>query len=135
MTVHMRLARPVSDLALSVAAYQRGLGLQELGRFENHEGFDGVMLGQPGSDVHFEFTVCRSHPVRPTPTPEDLWVFYQPDATVWQATCDALLRAEFGEVVSFNPYWGRHGRTFEDRDGYRVVIQRAAWVVLGQGDV
>lgn len=135
MTVHMRLARPVSDLAPSVAAYQRGLGLQELGRFEDHQGFDGVMLGQPGSDVHFEFTVCRSHPVRPTPTPEDLWVFYQPDATVWRTTCDALLSAGFGEVLSFNPYWGRHGRTFEDRDGYRVVIQRAAWVVLAQGDV
>ena len=135
MTVHMRLARPVGDLALSVAAYQRGLGLQELGHFENHEDFDGVMLGQPGSDVHFEFTVCRSHPVRPTPTPEDLWVFYQPDATAWQTTCDALLAAGFGEVLSFNPYWSRHGRTFEDRDGYRVVIQRAAWVVLGQGDV
>ena len=28
--------------------YCRGLGLQEIGRFENHDGFDGVMLGTQG---------------------------------------------------------------------------------------
>ena len=31
----------------------------------------------------------------------------------------------------FNPYWDRSGRTFEDPDGYRVVIQRASWSFLG----
>jgi len=25
------------------------------------------------------------------------------------------------------PYWDAHGRTFEDLDGYRVVLQNAAW--------
>jgi len=30
-------------------------------------------------------------------------------------------------VPSFNPYWDRDGVTFEDPDGYRVVVQRAAW--------
>ncbi|WP_416171653.1 hypothetical protein [Haematobacter missouriensis] len=30
-------------------------------------------------------------------------------------------------VPSFNPYWDRGGRTFEDPDGYRVVLQNAAW--------
>jgi hypothetical protein len=26
------------------------------GRFEDHAGFDGVMLGEPGAPYHFEFT-------------------------------------------------------------------------------
>lgn len=39
-----------------------------------------------------------------------------------------MLTAGFRAVASLNPYWELHGRTFEDPDGYRVVIQRAAWV-------
>jgi hypothetical protein len=30
-------------------------------------------------------------------------------------------------VRAFNPYWDRHGKTFADPDGYRVVLQHAAW--------
>ncbi len=26
-----------------------------------------------------------------------------------------------------NPYWDKLGRTFEDPDGYRVVLQNADW--------
>ena len=29
--------------------------------------------------------------------------------------------------LKFNPYWDRQGVTFSDDDGYRVVIQHAAW--------
>ena len=28
---------------------------------------------------------------------------------------------------SLNPYWDVSGRTFEDPDGYRIVLQNAAW--------
>jgi len=38
-----------------------------------------------------------------------------------------MIEAGFREVSSFNPYWARQGRTFEDADGYRVVLQRASW--------
>lgn len=38
-----------------------------------------------------------------------------------------MLGAGFQEVDSFNPYWKQHGRTFEDADGYRVVIEQASW--------
>ena len=33
----------------------------------------------------------------------------------------------FQPVAAFNPYWDRDGVTFEDPDGYRVVLQCAAW--------
>lgn len=127
MPEQLRVARPVGDLDRVVQMYKVGLGLSELGRFENHEGFDGVMLGSPTTNYHFEFTFCRHHPVPPAPTVEDLLVFYIPDQEAWVRRCAALLSAGFVEVPSFNPYWSEHGRTFQDSDGYRVVIQQADW--------
>ena len=107
--------------------YKQGLSMEELGSFMDHEGFDGVMLGHPDGAFHFEFSYCRHHPVAPVATAEDLLVFYVPHAESWEARCDAMLGAGFTEVEPFNPYWNRLGRTFQDHDGYRVVIQRAAW--------
>ena len=127
MRAHLRIARPVSSLARPVAMYCSGLGLREIGRFEDHDGFDGVMVGTPGLPYHFEFTYCRAHPVVPTPTPEDLTVFYVPSPAEWQRVCASMLAAGFVEVSSFNPYWQRHGRTFEDPDRYRVVLEQAEW--------
>jgi hypothetical protein len=36
--------------------------------------------------------------------------------------------AGFQTVGSFNPYWNTRGRTYQDADGYRVVLQQAVWV-------
>jgi catechol 2,3-dioxygenase-like lactoylglutathione lyase family enzyme len=127
MQAHLRIARPVSDLELSVAMYRQALGLDEIGRFENHEGFDGVMLGTPVSPYHFEFTFCRRHPVAPRPTVEDLLVLYIPEPAEWQSACQGMLQAGFAEVAPFNPYWEQRGRSFEDHDGYRIVLERASW--------
>jgi hypothetical protein len=124
---HLRLARPVTDLALAQSMYCKGLGLRVLGSFRDHEGFDGVMLGRVGLDYHFEFTRCRGHAIAPSPTPEDLVVFYLPDAHEWQRACASMLAAGFTQVASFNPYWDARGRTFEDADRYRVVLQNAPW--------
>ena len=85
------------------------------------------MLGVAGSSYHFEFTRCRNHPVAPTPTAEDLVVLYTPVAAEWQACCASMLAAGFKPVASFNPYWEARGRTYEDPDGYRTVLQCAEW--------
>jgi len=123
----LRIARPVTNLALTQTIYCRGLGLQVVGRFENHAGFDSVMLGTEGADYHFEFTLCRSHPIAPAPTAEDLTVFYIPSSAEWDAACANMVSAGFKHVASFNPYWETRGRTYEDPDGYRIVLQNAEW--------
>jgi catechol 2,3-dioxygenase-like lactoylglutathione lyase family enzyme len=117
----------VTDLDRSVAMYCAGLGWSLLGRFEDHAGFDGAMVGVPGADHHLEFTRCRAHAVVPSPTAEDLIVFYVPDVSAWQERCAALRAAGFEDVPSFNPYWSVKGRTFADPDGYRLVLQNGAW--------
>ena len=125
--MHLRIARPVSNLPRTEAMYRAGLGWQVLGSFRDHGGFDGVMLGDPAADHHVEFTHCRSHPIAPATTAEDLLVLYVPDAGEWAQRCAALVAAGFVEVEAFNPYWSTHGRTFADADGYRLVLQNAPW--------
>jgi YycE-like N-terminal domain/YycE-like C-terminal domain len=127
MPHHLRIARPVTDPAASQAMYCHGLGLSVLGSFEDHEGFDGVMLGTDGAGYHFEFTYCRTHPLVPRPTAEDLLVLYLPSLPEWLEACARMSAAGFKRVSSFNPYWDIRGRSYEDRDGYRVVLQNAQW--------
>ena len=107
--------------------YCRGLGHRVLGSFENHAGFDGIMVGAAGATHHFEFTQCREHPVAPSPTQEDVIVLYVPDADEWRIACERMAAAGFRPVASFNPYWDIRGRTFEDADGYRIVLQQSEW--------
>ena len=127
MLHHLRIARPVTDLARTTDMYRRGLSLRVIDSFENHDGFDGVMLGAAGADYHFEFTRCRKHPVRPAPTIEDLTVFYVPSDAEWRAACASMLAAGFDRVTAFNPYWEARGCTYVDCDGYRIALQRAEW--------
>jgi catechol 2,3-dioxygenase-like lactoylglutathione lyase family enzyme len=123
----LRLARPVSDLARARSMYCAGLGLSVLGSFEDHQGFDGVMLGAPAAPYHFEFTTCGAHPLVPRPTAEDLVVLYLPDRREWERRCGEMRAAGFRQVASFNPYWEVRGCTFEDPDGYRTVLECSDW--------
>jgi len=107
--------------------YVHGLGLEVLGRFEDHAGYDGLMLGEPGTSHHLEFTYARQHPIVPTPTAEDLLVYYIPSNAQWRAACARMLAAGFRRVPASNPYWDQRGQTFEDFDRYRTVLENAAW--------
>ena len=127
MQPHLRVARASDNLQAIVAMYRDGLELEELGRFSDHDGFDGVMLGASGMQYHFEFTHQRGHAAPRSPSPESLLVFYQPDEEAWRAACVRMLAAGFTAVVSHNPYWDVRGQTFEDLDGYRVVLQQSTW--------
>lgn len=123
----LRVARPTDHLDAVVDFYTTGLGLRVIGAFEDHDGFDGVMLGIPGASYHLEFTRKQGHEAGRAPTEDNLLVLYIPDRAAWQGVVDRMHAAGHSPVPSFNPYWDRHGVTFEDPDGYRVVLQGAAW--------
>jgi catechol 2,3-dioxygenase-like lactoylglutathione lyase family enzyme len=124
---HLRVARPTDNLAAVVKFYRDGLGMKVLGEFQDHDGFDGVMLGLAGAAYHLEFTHKRGHATGRAPTEENLLVFYLPDPAAWRVVAARLARAGHNAVGSFNPYWDEHGCTFEDPDGYRVVLQNSRW--------
>jgi hypothetical protein len=107
--------------------YCAGLEFRVLGDFDDHEGFDGVMLGRADMPYHFEFTYCRRSPVVPNSTSEDLLVFYIPSTVEWTVKCAQMRDAGFKQVLSSNPYWRVRGQSFEDPDGYQVVLENDAW--------
>lgn len=122
----VRVARHTERLEEVVAFYRDGLGLPEIGRFRDHDGYDGVFLDIPGTGAHLELTAGGRHGT-PSAHPESLLVLYVGDDAGVQA-----IAARIGtEPVSpANPYWSAHGLTFEDPDGFRVVLVPERWGVL-----
>ncbi len=123
----LRIARPTDNLEKIVEMYCRGLGYKIIASFNDHAGFDGTILGIDSHNYHLEFTHCRGHSAGKAPTEDNLLVFYVPDKVQWLERCMAMESAGFLRVNSFNPYWDVSGKTFQDIDGYRVVIQNEAW--------
>ncbi len=124
---HLRVARPTDNLSAVVQFYRDGLGFEVLYEFHDHDGFDGVMLGCEGAAYHLEFTCKRGHAAGRAPTQDNLLVFYLPDEVEWQGAVERLNNRGYPPVRAFNPYWDKQGKTFEDPDGYRVVLQNAPW--------
>ncbi len=124
---HSRIARPSDDLAALLHFYCDALGMTVLASFADHAGFDGLMLGWPGLGYHLEFTHQRGHTVGRAPSQDHLLVLYLPDAAAWQAAVARMRAYGYEPVPAYNPYWDQQGTTFEDPDGYRVVLQQAAW--------
>jgi GNAT superfamily N-acetyltransferase/catechol 2,3-dioxygenase-like lactoylglutathione lyase family enzyme len=122
-TVQVRVARHTQRLHAVVGFYRDGIGLPEIGRFRDHDGYDGVFLAIPGTGAHLELTTGGTRDA-PTPHPESLVVLYLGDEDAVQ-TVAARLGAD--PVTPANPYWARHGVTFEDPDGFRVTLVPEHW--------
>jgi len=116
--MQVRVARHTERLAEIVRFYGEALGLPELGRFEDHEGYDGVFFALPGTAAHLEFTSGGDHPAPPA-HPESLLVLYLGDAAAVEAACR---RIGAPPVEPANPYWTAHGVRVADPDGFRVVL-------------
>ena len=116
--MQLRVARHTNRLDELVRFYRDGLGLREVGRFDGHEGYDGVLLLVPGTNAHLEFTSGGQH-APPTPNPESLLVLYLGSH---EAVADACERVGGDPVEPANPYWRQHGVTIIDPDGFQVVL-------------
>ncbi|MGE6630687.1 VOC family protein [Bacillus sp. NPDC077027] len=118
----LRIARPTVKMNEAVSFYEEGLGLKRIGSFDQHEGYDGVMFGLPHQHVHLEITKHEEEDTIPVPHPEQLLVFYIPDKQEFEMMKHRLISFGGQQVPSVNPYWNRGGVTFEDPDGYRIVL-------------
>ena len=121
--MQLRAARHTNRLDELVGFYRDGLGLAEIGRFEGHDGYDGVFLAVPGTNAHLEFTSGGSHEP-PTPNPETLLVLYLGSREAVARTCE---RVGAEPVEPANPYWREHGVTLADPDGFLVVLVPDTW--------
>lgn len=125
----IRIARPTDNMAVITEMYQNGLGFQILAKFDDHDGFDGVILGNSKESYHLEFTHHRGTSVGKSPTDDNLLVFYMENKSKWEKSCAQLESAGFILVESYNPYWDAYGKTYQDIDGYRVVLQNTEWTL------
>jgi catechol 2,3-dioxygenase-like lactoylglutathione lyase family enzyme len=121
--VQLRVARHTERLQQVVGFYRDGIGLTEVGGFRDHDGYDGVFLAVPGTGAHLELTGGGGHGAA-SPHPESLLVLYLGDHETVQ-----MVAARLGiePVPPANPYWAEHGLTFEDPDGFRVVLVPERW--------
>ncbi|GAA4986545.1 VOC family protein [Actinopolymorpha pittospori] len=128
-TAHIRIARPSRDLQAAEDFWTSGLGLDVLYRYTT-DGTDGehslLMVGWLDASWHLELVHDPVAPIQPRPTPEDLLVIYLgepvPDALV-----ERLERHGGKRVPAHNPYWDTWGVTFQDPDGYLLVLSTRAW--------
>jgi catechol 2,3-dioxygenase-like lactoylglutathione lyase family enzyme len=121
--MQLRVARHTERLDRLVEFYRDGLGLAEIGSFRDHDGYEGVFLELPGTGAHLELTAGGAHGA-PAPHPESLLVLYLGDE---EAVRLVSVRLGIDPVAPANPYWREHGTTFEDPDGFRVVLVPERW--------
>jgi catechol 2,3-dioxygenase-like lactoylglutathione lyase family enzyme len=121
--LQLRIARHTERLDEVVEFYRDGIGLTEIGRFRDHDGYDGVFLAVPGTAAHLELTAGGGHGA-PAPHPESLLVLYLGDD---DAVRRVAARLNLEPVPPVNPYWAEHGLTFQDPDGFGVVLVPERW--------
>jgi len=118
-----RLARHTKNLQLIVDFYCTILGLEILGSFENHENYDGIFIGKPNSDWHLEFTVSDEMPKHQADE-DDLLVFYPENEDEFEEIIAKFKSNNIQSITSKNPYWNANGVTYNDPDGFRIVIAK-----------
>jgi catechol 2,3-dioxygenase-like lactoylglutathione lyase family enzyme len=121
--MELRVARHTERLDEVVEFYRDCIGFPEIGRFRDHDGYDGVFLEIPGTGAHLELTAGGRHG-GPAPHPESLLVIFVGNEATLQTIAARLGK---NPVPPANPYWAEHGVTFEDPDGFRVVLVADRW--------
>jgi hypothetical protein len=118
----LRSARPSDRLAELRRFYVDALGCQVLGEWVDHDGFDGLVVGDASGSWQVEFIHEQARPAAPVPSDEHLLVFYLPSRCALAERVASMDAAGCKRVAPNNPYWSRHGVTYVDPDGYHVVL-------------
>ena len=116
-----RFARHTNNLEQLKSFYIDILGLELLGGFENHRGYDGVFIGKLNENWHLEFTKSDEI-VTFNFGEEDILVFYPNSKLEFELIHDRIESHSIKFIDSKNPYWNENGKMILDPDGYRVVI-------------
>ncbi|MCT2589724.1 VOC family protein [Streptomyces sp. N2-109] len=123
----VRFARPTARYGEVLVFYRDVLGLPVLAQWRGHAGYDGIVLGLPGTPVHMEITQHGDPPHIPEAHPENQLVLYLHGPEALAAAVRRLTAHGHTPVEAANPYWPERGAVlFEDPDGWLLVL--APWV-------
>ncbi len=120
--LQVRIARQTNKLRDIEKFYVEGLGLKKIGDFENHQGYNGIMIGLPDVDYHLEFISHLNGSPGEAPTQENLLVLYFENLDIVEKIANKLTKMGYVEVQPENPFWLNISHTIEDPDGWRVVL-------------
>lgn len=116
-----RFARHTNDLDQLSNFYINILGMEILGGFQKHNGYDGVFIGKSNENWHLEFTKSNEI-IQFNFGEEDVLVFYPNTRLEYEHILEKIKNFSIKNIEAKNPYWNENGKMFLDPDGYRIVI-------------
>lgn len=117
----LRIARHTDKLDKIIRFYVDILGLEILGDFKNHDGYDGIFIGKPNKDWHLEFTISQENPQHIFDE-DDILVFYPNTHEELDSIMNKIRENNFEIKQSKNPYWNINGILINDFDNHNVII-------------
>jgi catechol-2,3-dioxygenase len=117
----LRIARHTDNLVAIEEFYCKIIGLDSLGGFQEHDGYNGLFLGKRGLDWHLEFTQSNEQ-ANHQPDEDDLLVFYVKDENELNDFKRLFAVKKIEVHHAKNPYWNRNGILVKDPDGFGVVV-------------
>ena len=121
--MEFRYARHTQKIESLIYFYTSVLNFEILGKFENHDGYDGVFLGIKGENWHLEFTQNEEKPQSHFDE-DDALVFYTKTQESYDEILENLKKFEVPLLEPKNPYWRDKGVCFEDCDHYKIIISK-----------
>lgn len=117
----LRVARHTNNLETIEHFYVNILGFERLGDFQNHNNYDGLFIGKPDLDWHFEFTQSKTKADHKFDE-DDIIVLYPKTILKYNTLIKKVVNNNISIIPAINPYWNENGKMFQDPDGYRIVI-------------
>ncbi len=117
----LRVARHTDNLEKVISFYIEIMGLEIMGDFKNHDGYDGVFIGKPNLDWHLEFTISQENPNHIFDE-DDILVFYPKTIEELDSIMNKIHENNFEIKKSKNPYWNINGILIKDYDNHNVII-------------
>lgn len=121
--MEFRYARHTQKIESLIYFYTSVLNFEILGKFENHDGYDGIFLGIKGENWHLEFTQNEEKPQSHFDE-DDALVFYTKTQESYDEILENLKKFEVPLLEPKNPYWRDKGVCFEDCDHYKIIISK-----------
>ncbi|KIA88564.1 Glyoxalase/Bleomycin resistance protein/Dioxygenase superfamily protein [Kaistella jeonii] len=119
--MEFRYARHTQNIESVIDFYTSVLSFDILGRFNAHDGYDGVFLGFEGENWHLEFTQNSEKPQSKFDE-DDALVFYPENQKDVDEILENLKTLKIPLIETKNPYWNNKAFCFEDCDHYKVII-------------
>ncbi len=119
--MHFRIARHTCDLDRIKRFYTEVFGLNVLGSFANHDGYEGVFIGKKDLGWHLEFTTSDEE-ARHHFDDDDILVFYPTSRASYEKLIQNIERLKVKKLSAKNPYWNDNGIVIKDPDGHTVIL-------------